>query len=129
MKRLGSTVFVVALLLVVTTVATAAQPKKGATFVGDIKSSPFTMHIDMTVNATGKKLAHFTYLCGTGRPPTTVMGIPIDSTGHFKWSKMTGTIVVWKMAGRFTSQTKAFVSLNSVACGGSKGATTLSLKP
>jgi hypothetical protein len=32
------------------------------------------------------------------------------------------------MAGRFTSATQAFVSLNSLACGGSKGSTTLSLK-
>jgi hypothetical protein len=49
--------------------ASAALPKKGATYAGDIKSSPFVMHIDMTVSATGKKLSHFTYLCGTGRAP------------------------------------------------------------
>lgn len=41
---------------------------------------------------------------------------------------MAGTVVVWKMAGRFVSATKAFVSLNSEACGGSKGSTTLILK-
>jgi hypothetical protein len=41
---------------------------------------------------------------------------------------MTGSLVVWKMAGRFTSPTSAFVSLNSIACGGSKGSTTLTLK-
>ena len=85
------------------------------------------MHIDMTVNATGKKLSHFTYLYGTGRPPTTVFGVPIDSTGHFKWTKKTGSVVVWKMAGRFVSAAKAFVSLNSLACGGSKGSTTITL--
>ena len=109
--------------------ALAALPKKGATYTGDIKSSPFAMHIDMTVNATGKKLSHFTYLCGTGRPPTTVFGVPVDATGHFNWTKKTGSVVVWKMAGRFVSATKAFVSLNSVACGGSKGSTTITLKP
>jgi len=124
---------VVATALMATTVlfagaALAALPKKGATYTGDIKSSPFVMHIDMTVNATGKKLSHFTYLCGTGRPPTTVFGVPVDATGHFKWTKMTGSVVVWKMAGRFVSATKAFVSLNSVACGGSKGSTTVALK-
>jgi hypothetical protein len=32
------------------------------------------------------------------------------------------------MAGRFLSATKAFVSLNSIACGGSKGSTTITLK-
>jgi hypothetical protein len=36
--------------------------------------------------------------------------------------------VVWKLAGRFVTATKAFVSLNSVACGGSKGSTTITLK-
>jgi hypothetical protein len=124
--------FVIAVLIaaaIVTAAAWAALPKKGATYTGDIKSSPFPMHVDLSVNASGKKLSHFTYLCGTGRPPTTVFGVPVDATGHFKWTKMTGTIVVWKMAGRFTSATKAFVSLNSIACGGSKGSTTLTLKP
>jgi hypothetical protein len=106
----------------------AAAPTKGATYVGDIKSSPFTMHIDMKVDPSGTKLQHFTYLCGTGRPPTTVFGVAIDSTGHFKWTKMTGSVVVWKMAGHFVSPTKAFVSLNSIACGGSKGSTTVTLK-
>jgi hypothetical protein len=119
----------VATVVVFAGAALAALPKKGATYTGDIKSSPFAMHVDMTVHPTGKKLSHFTYLCGTGRPPTTVFGVPVDSTGHFKWTKMTGSVVVWKMAGRFVSPTKAFVSLNSVACGGSKGSTTLSVKP
>lgn len=108
--------------------ASAALPKKSGTYVGDIKASPFAMHIDIKVSPAGTKLLHFTYLCGTGRPPTTVFGVPIDKTGHFKWTKMTGSAVVWKMAGRFVSATTAFVSLNSIACGGSKGSTTLTLK-
>jgi hypothetical protein len=128
MKR--TLVFLVLLgaLLAVAAGALAGLPKKGGTYVGDIKASPFTMHIDMKVNPTGTKLQHFTYLCGTGRPPTSVFGVAIDKTGHFKWTKMTGTVVVWKMAGRFVSATKAFVSLNSLACGGSKGSTTVKLK-
>jgi hypothetical protein len=129
MKRAVSVVAAVAAVMVVTAAAWSALPKKGATYIGDIKSSPFPMHVDMSVNASGKKLSHFTYLCGTGRPPTTVFGVPVDATGHFSWRKMTGSIVVWKMAGRFTSATKAFVSLNSIPCGGSKGSTTLALKP
>jgi len=129
MRRAAVVPVILATVVVFAGAALAALPKKGATYTGDIKSSPFPMHVDMTVNATGKKLSHFTYLCGTGRAPTTVFGVPVDSTGHFKWTKMTGSVVVWKMAGRFVSPTKAFVSLNSVACGGSKGSTTLSLKP
>jgi hypothetical protein len=129
MKRLSVlAVVVLALLVALVSGALAALPKKGATYVGDIKASPFTLHVDIKVNPTGTKLSHFTYLCGTGRAPTTVFGVPVDKTGHFKWTKMTGSIVVWKMAGRFVSPTKAFVSLNSLACGGSKGSTTLALK-
>jgi hypothetical protein len=115
-------------MIVLAATALAALPKKGASYAGDIKSSPFKMHIDMKVNATGRKLSHFTYLCGTGRPPTTVFGVAIDSTGHFKWTKMVGSVLVWKMAGHFVSPSKAFVSLNSIACGGSKGSTTVKLK-
>jgi hypothetical protein len=129
MKRLSVlAVVVLALLVALVSGALAALPKKGATYVGDIKASPFTLHVDIKVNPTGTKLSHFTYLCGTGRAPATVFGVPVDKTGHFKWTKMTGSIVVWKMAGRFVSPTKAFVSLNSLACGGSKGSTTLALK-
>jgi hypothetical protein len=114
--------------LVFAVAAFGGLPKKGGQYVGVIKSSPFAMQVSLGVTATGKK-TRFTYLCGTGRAPTVVFGIPIDATGHFKWTKMTGSVVVWKMAGRFISPTKAFVSLNSLACGGSKGSTTLTLKP
>jgi hypothetical protein len=128
MKRMVAVLVVLAAVFVVSAVAFGALPKKGGTYVGDIKASPFTMHINIGVNPAGTKLAHFTYLCGTGRAPTSVFGIPIDRTGHFKYTKMTGSVVVWKMAGRFLSATRAFVSLNSVACGGSKGSTTITLK-
>ncbi len=127
MKRIAPLLIVLG-ALVMAAVALSAVPKKGGTYIGDIKSSPFTMHINMSVNPAGTKLAHFTYLCGTGRAPTSVFGIPIDRTGHFKYAKMTGSVVVWKMAGRFLSATRAFVSLNSIACGGSKGSTTITLK-
>ena len=129
MKRMVAVLMVVGGVFVVTAVAFGALPKKGGTYVGDIKASPFTMHINIGVNPAGTKLAHFTYLCGTGRAPTSVFAIPIDRTGHFKYTKMTGSVVVWKMAGRFLSAARAFVSLNSVACGGSKGSTTITLRP
>jgi hypothetical protein len=113
--------------LVLAASALAAAPMKGREYTGLIHSSPFAMRVLVSVNATGKKL-RFTYWCGTGRAPTLAFGIPIDATGHFKHTKATGSQWVWKMAGRFTSPTTAFVSLNSIACGGSKGRTTLALK-
>jgi hypothetical protein len=128
MKHALALAAVVGGLLAVAAGALAAPPTKGGTYVGDIKSTPFTMHIDMKVSPAGTKLLHFTYLCGTGRPPTTVFGIPIDKTGRFAYVKKVGSSVSWKMAGRFVSATKASVSLNSISCGGSKGSTTLTLK-
>ena len=116
-----------ALMLGSAVAASGALPKKGGVYKGVIKSSPFQLGIVITVAPTGKKMT-FTYLCGTGRPPTTVFGVPIDATGRFTWTKKTGSVVVWKMAGHFTSATAAFVSLNSLACGGSKGSTTVTLK-
>ena len=109
-----------ALVLGSAVAAFGALPKKGGVYKGVIKSSPFQLGIVMTVAPTGKKMT-FTYLCGTGRPPTTVFGVPIDVTGHFTWTKNTGSVVVWRMAGHFTSATAAFVSLNS-------GSTTITLK-
>src|SRR3954466_6630017 len=107
MKRIALTIVLAGTVLAVAAGARAALPKKSGSYVGDIKSSPFPMHVDMKVNPAGTKLEHFTYLCGTGRAPTIVFGIPIDATGHFKWTKATGSIVVWKMAGHFTSATSA----------------------
>jgi hypothetical protein len=121
----GATVLVLGCVLA--SPAIAAVPKKGGVYKGTIKSSPFALGIVMTVAKTGGKMT-FTYLCGTGRPPTTVFGVPIDATGRFAWTKKTGTVVTWKMAGHFTSATQAFISLNSLACGGSKGSTTVSLQ-
>ena len=126
MKRLAVCVlFVVA--LVVPALAGAAAPTAGTVYVGTIKSSPFTMKVTITVAKDGKT-GTFVYLCGTGRPPTIVYKLAIDSTGHFGYTAKTGSVVTWKALGHFTSPTSAFVSLNSLACGGSKGSTTIKPK-
>jgi hypothetical protein len=123
-RTLVTTCIAAAALLVFAATALGALPKKGGVYVGDIKASPFTMHVSLGVTAAGTK-TRFTYLCGTGRPPTIVFGVPIDKTGRFHF---TGKDGAWKMTGRFVSATKAHVSLNSIACGGSKGSTTAKLK-
>ena len=108
-----------ALALVLGATALAAAPQKNAVLIGTVKASPFDMTINMAVDPTGTKVGSFTYLCGTGRPPTTVRGIPIDSTGHFTYAKLTGgSVLNWKIAGHFTSPTTAHISINSVDCGG-----------
>jgi len=116
---------VVASSLVICGAALGVLPKKGITLVGVIKSSPFEMKINIAVSPNGTTLSHFTYLCGTGRPPTTVYRLPVDSRGYFSY---TPKLRDWKMAGHFVTPTSAFVSLNSIACGGSKGSTTIKLK-
>ena len=87
------------MLFVLAGSAVAAKPVAGTEYVGLIESFPFEMKVLLGVDKTGAK-ARFTYLCGTGRPPTVVFGVPIDATGHFKFTKATGSMVVWKMAGQ-----------------------------
>jgi hypothetical protein len=116
---------VVASALVMCGAAVAVLPKKGSTLVGVIKSSPFEMKVNIGVSSNGTTLSHFTYLCGTGRPPTNVYGLRVDSKGYFSY---TSKLKDWKLAGHFVTPTSAFVSLNSIACGGSKGSTTVKLK-
>ena len=128
MKRLLAILILAASVLALSGAAVAGLPKKGATYEGTINSSPFPMKINLGVSKTGTKLQHFTYYCGTGRAPTTVFGVPVDAKGYFKFTKKTGSVTVWKMAGHFVSASKAFISLNSVSCGGSKGSATISLK-
>ena len=65
-------------------------PKKNGVYVGDIKSSPFSMHVSLAVGSTGKT-ARFTYLCGTGRAPTTISGLVVDGKGYFKFASNPAT--------------------------------------
>jgi hypothetical protein len=101
------------------------KPQPGATLTGTIKASPFPMTVTINVNQSGA-ISSFTYLCGTGRAPTKVFDIPVDGTGHFAYESK---LKDWKVLGHFVTATTAFVSMNSIACGGGKGSTTLHLKP
>jgi hypothetical protein len=97
-------------------------PKKGGVYVGTIKST-FDLAVTLKVSSKGKS-ARISWLCGTGRAPTSAPNVPINSaTGSFKAS-----FNAWKLAGRFVSPTQARISLNDIGCGGSKGSTTLTLK-
>ena len=101
------------------------KPQPGSTLTGTIKSSPFPMTVTINVSPSGTTISSFSYLCGTGRAPTNVGGLPVDATGHFAYeSKLKG----WKVLGHFVTPTTAFVSMNSIDCGGGKGSTTLRLK-
>jgi hypothetical protein len=118
---------VTAAFLVSAAAALAVQPKKGGVYVGDIRSTPFEMHVSLQVTST-RKTARFTYLCGTGRAPTTISGLVIDGKGYFKFASNPATGHDWKLAGHFLTPTTARISLNSIDCGGSKGSVTAKLK-
>ena len=128
MRSFVGMALVLTAVLATSAAAIGASGKPGGVYVGDIKSSPFTMHVNMAMNRSGAALQHFTYLCGTGRPPTTVFNLIVDHTGHFKYTSNPSTGHAWKMAGHFLSHSSAFVSINSIDCGGSKGSTTVKLK-
>jgi hypothetical protein len=100
---------------------TGVKPQPGSTLTGTIKASPFAMTVTINVSPSGA-ISSFSYLCGTGRAPTNVFGIPVDGTGHFAYESK---LKDWKVLGHFVTPTTAFVSMNSVACGGGKGSTTL----
>jgi len=100
------------------------KPRPGSTMTGTIKASPFAMTVTLKVSRSGA-ISSFSYLCGTGRAPTNVSNIPVDSTGHFAYESK---LKDWKVLGHFVTPTTAFVSMNAIACGGSKGAATLHLK-
>jgi hypothetical protein len=100
------------------------KPQPGSTLTGTVQASPFPMTVTINVSPSGA-ISSFTYLCGTGRPPTSVANVPVDSSGHFVYESK---LKDWKVLGHFVTPTTAFVSLNSIACGGGKGSTTLRLK-
>jgi len=104
--------------------ARAAAPQKGATLVGTIKASPFDMTVTVNVSQSGA-ISSLSYACGTGRAPTKAYDVPVDGTGHFAYESK---LKDWKLVGHFVTPTTAFVSLNSIACGGGKGSTTLHVK-
>lgn len=116
-----------AVLAVAAPTAFGVLPMKKGVYVGDIKSTPFTMHVSLAVGSTGKT-ARFTYLCGTGRPLTTISGLVIDGKGYFKFESNPATGHAWKLAGHFLTPSSAKISLNSIDCGGSKGSVTAKLK-
>jgi hypothetical protein len=100
------------------------RPQPSSTLTGTIKASPFPMTVTINVGPSGS-ISSFSYLCGTGRAPTNVFNIPVDGTGHFAYETK---LKDWKVLGHFVTPTSAFVSMNSIACGGGKGSTTLRVK-
>jgi hypothetical protein len=101
-----------------------AKPQASSTLTGTINASPFPMTVTINVGPSGA-ISSFSYLCGTGRAPTNVYNLPVDSTGHFSYESK---LKDWKVLGHFVTPTTAFVSMSSIACGGGKGSTTLRLK-
>src|SRR5262249_38887623 len=83
------------------------KPQPSSTLTGTINASPFAMTVTVNVGPSGS-ISSFSYLCGTGRAPTNVFGIPVDGTGHFAYESK---LKDWKVLGHFVTPTTAFVSM------------------
>ena len=66
--------------------AQAVAPQKGATLIGTIKASPFDMTVTINVSQGGT-ISSLSYVCGTGRAPTKVYNLPVDSNGPLRLRK------------------------------------------
>jgi len=108
----------------------AAAPKKGALYEGTLFASGtagLTKTVRVKVAASGKT-ARVSWVCGTGRAPSTLQ-FAIDPTGAFKAYSNTGSLTVWSFVGRFVSPTAARAVLHlNATCDGKGGTLNLKLK-
>lgn len=115
--------------LVVVSVALAASPQKGGTYVGtrDGGTTSLSKKVSLKVASNGKSATALLY-CGSGRAPQGAPRFAITK-GHFRAVRKTGSITLWTLTGDFVSKTQAVVKLNAVtACDGKGGKITLNLK-
>ncbi len=126
--RVGIAAAVLAAALAST--ALAALPTKGGVYEGTLYASgatAITKQVRLNVAATGKS-ARVTWLCGTGRAPSTLR-FPIKADGTFKASSNVGNLTVWSFSGRFVSKQLARAVLTLKAtCDARGGALKLALK-
>ncbi len=115
--------------LVVASVALAASPTKGGTYVGTREggTAAVSKKVSLKVASNGRTATALLY-CGSSRAAQGAPKFAITK-GHFRAVRKTGTITLWTLTGDFVSKTQAVVKLNAVtACDGKGGKITLDLK-
>lgn len=115
--------------LVMGSVALAASPQKGATYVGTRGGGTTSVvkKVSLKVAASGKSATALLY-CGVGRQPSGAPRFAI-AKGHFRAVRKTGSVTLWTLTGHFVSKTQAEATLNVVTtCDGKGGKITLKRK-
>jgi hypothetical protein len=105
-----------AVLLLVAAVAFAANPKKGGTYSGT-KPGIVAKRITLKVAKNGKTATANLYCAG--KHVSVMKGVAI-SKGSFSGHKSTGSLLIWKLKGKFTtsSSAKAKATLHAICDGG-----------
>ena len=104
--------------------ASAADPTKGGLYIGNLAGEP-ERRLNLSVSRNGKTATAALFCInervGQMRP------FPIVG-GKFKAEQRRGDVLMWKIAGRFDSSTKATVSVKLVTlCLAKSGRVTLKL--
>jgi hypothetical protein len=111
--------------LAVAGTALAAAPTKNGLYIGTLKGRGLEKRIELHVSKNGKRASAALYCSNTlsGK-----IGSFRIRHGRFNAAKRTGSVVVFRLKGRFTSSTSASVGLLPRAvCDGLGGSFTLTL--
>jgi len=124
--KLRNFVFAIVAAMVLAGAALAAAPMKGGLYSGTLTGRGLTKKITMKVSANGKTAKATLYCEGTLYAH--LKSFPIKKGGKFDASKKTGSIVVFRLRGRFVSTKSAAVGLiPHAACDGLGGSFRLYL--
>lgn len=99
-------------ILLVTAVALAANPKKGGVYSGIQKGGAVSHRVTLKVAKNGKTASANLFCAGT--LSSTMKKIAI-SKGKFSGIKKNGSVVIWRLKGKFTSKTTASARLTLTA--------------
>jgi hypothetical protein len=118
--------FVAAAALVLAGAALAAAPVKGGMYSGTLTGRGTEKKISMNVSPNGKR-ASATLYC-SGSLYARIKSFRIKKNGTFDASKKTGSVLVFRLRGRFVSAQSAAVGLiPHAACDGIGGSFRLYL--
>ncbi len=110
-------------LTVAASPASAALPKKGATYFGTVGDKTVTVKISRTSPLKGR----YTFDCGpNGGPLGDFIKLTIRRDGRFSGRDGGGVVdTISSLKGRFTSSSRATATLKLGICGGEGGKVTL----
>jgi hypothetical protein len=115
----------IALVLLITAVAFAVNPKKGGTYTGTKPDGAIEKKLSLKVASNGKTAIANLYCAG--KHVSTMKGVAI-AKGKFTGLKGKPSFPIWKLSGKFTSSTtaKATAKLTAI-CDGGRAVITLTL--